>query len=691
MSEILKLLDLTPSPQSVDYVENKKQFHLFNLLTEQRHVKTWNLSFAIQTDTEAGLRMLFSVDQDVAARIRQLVRNPSLLEQAVDAVAGAVREGRRIYVYGCGATGRLAKQMESSFWRPFWRRLKRDPCWNRLRGRLPDDIEERLTGEMTGADRALVSSLEGFEDLLLIGKLQLHDHKIGRGDVVICVTEGGETSSVIGTVLAALEQYGDLDDRGREDARRHLYFVYNNPDDVLRPFTRSASVLDNPAITKINLTTGPQAITGSTRLQATTIETFVVGIVLEQAVERILRPLLTPEEMARLGYGRELTLAERLIAFDGIKAAVDEALPCTARFARLEADTYRRGRLSTYFAGKALITVFIDNTERSPTFRLYPLDRAQDDERHCWVQVWTEAGDLREAWRNFLGRPFRGLDHSFYREPFETQVQDTYLREAAMRSLSQAGNDQELSYDFSFSGRNVTVKGPRPGDLGVAVLIDEEVEDLLSAGSAFNRFTTLVRDRGAHLAVVAVRDESRNAALASAARLLEPDDVMVDLVLDGGEDPMGVRRQIALKMLLNAHSTGIMAALGRVIGNTMTSVSPSNLKLIGRATHLIMTHVNDILRQPEWTATHGATEPVNFSEANAVLIDAMDYVRSRPAGQTAEVPLGIIRIVEGLNRQGPVSWQEAQRILDEEGLAAFLLRFNPRLRSSKDETGTNEE
>ena len=108
--------------------------------------------------------------------------------------------------------------------------------------RLPADIENRLIGEMTGADRALVSSLEGFEDLQLIGKLQLEDHGVTRGDVVICVTEGGETSSVIGTVLAALRQYGDLDEARRAEARNHLYFVYNNPDEALRPFERSASV-----------------------------------------------------------------------------------------------------------------------------------------------------------------------------------------------------------------------------------------------------------------------------------------------------------------------------------------------------------------------------------------------------------------------------------------------------------------
>ena len=53
-------------------------------------------------------------------------------------------------------------------------------------------------------------------------------------------------------------------------------------------------------------------------------------------------------------------------------------------------------------------------------------------------------------------------------------------------------------------------------------------------------------------------------------------------------------------MLLNAHSTAVMARLGRVIGNTMTNVSPSNLKLIGRATFLIQSHVNDVLARPDW-------------------------------------------------------------------------------------------
>lgn len=56
-----------------------------------------------------------------------------------------------------------------------------------------------------------------------------------------------------------------------------------------------------------------------------------------------------------------------------------------------------------------------------------------------------------------------------------------------------------------------------------------------------------------------------------------------------------VRQHMAMKVILNAHSTCIMGRLGRLVGNTMTNVSPSNLKLIGRATYLILLHVNAAL------------------------------------------------------------------------------------------------
>lgn len=680
MSHTLQLLGLDPSPQSLDYVGNKKQFHLFNLLTEQRHPRTWNLSFVAQSDVTSALHDLLAVDNDVSRRIADLSSTPGILEQAAAAVAEAILTGHKIYFYGCGATGRLAKQMESSLWRPFWTRVRNSDCWEKLRVSLPGDISERCIGEMTGADRALVSSLEGFEDLQLIGRLQLQDRGIQKGDVVICVTEGGETSSVIGTILAALELYETTDDISLQEARRRLYFVYNNPDEVLHPFERSMLVLSNPGITRINLATGPQAITGSTRLQATTSETFVLGLVLEEAIGRVLKARLTPEELRLLGYGDELSLRDRLRDFAGVKSAVDEAVPALAPFTALEADTYRRGRFTTYFAQTALLTVFIDNTERSPTFRLFPLDQAGDRQRKCWLQVWTEAADFAEAWRNFLGRPFRGLEDSFYREAFQRQVEDPYLREAALRSLANAGNDQEALYDFSFSGSNVEVKGPVPGDLGVAVLVDEEVEDMTKADSAFSRFIGLCRERKANTVVVTVTSREDPSAGRTASLPALEGSLAVPVLLPERPDPLGLRRQIALKMLLNAHSTALMAVLGRVIGNTMTSVSPSNLKLIGRATYLILSHVNDVLEQPPWAAAGRPAVLLTFAEANAVLFDAIEYVRGREAGQTAEVALSIIRILEALRRGGRVSWDEARAILENEGLASYLVRLNPSLR-----------
>ncbi|MFO7733569.1 MAG: hypothetical protein R6X21_07960, partial [Candidatus Aminicenantes bacterium] len=254
---LLRLLGVEPSAESIDYVRNKTQFQLHSLLTEQRHQKTWHLGERVRQDTLAGLRMLSSVDEDIRARIEELRADPASLEQAAAAVESAILGGKKIYVYGCGATGRLAKQMESTFWRPFWRKVRADrKLWAKAGRVVSPTIEDDLIGEMTGADRALISSLEGFEDLQLIGRLQLRDRGVNKGDVVICVTEGGETSSVIGTVLAAHEDWRKAPGYDPEESRKHLYFLYNNPDDRLLPFERSRSVLEEPGITKINLTTG---------------------------------------------------------------------------------------------------------------------------------------------------------------------------------------------------------------------------------------------------------------------------------------------------------------------------------------------------------------------------------------------------------------------------------------------------
>jgi N-acetylmuramic acid 6-phosphate (MurNAc-6-P) etherase len=681
-SGVLALLGITPSEESVDYVGTKTQFQLHTLLTEQRHRKTWDLSQRIGEDTLAGLRMLSSVDDDIRDTFEAMAAAGTAdLDRAVASVEEAILAGRKIYIYGCGATGRLAKQMESAFWRPFWKKVKSDEgVWRKLGPRLGEGIEDGLIGEMTGADRALISSLEGFEDLLLIGRLQLEDRGVAKGDVVICVTEGGETSSVIGTILAARDQWLSAGDRDPERSRGHLFFVYNNPDDRLLPFERSRRVLDEPGITKINLTTGPQSITGSTRMQATTSETYVVGTILEAAVEKALRRHLTREEMARLGFGGEISIPERLREFGSVLEAAKAALPSLARLTDLESRAYSEGRFSTYFAADGLITVFIDSTERSPTFRLFPLDTVNEPERKCWIQVWAPAETVPDAWRVFLGRPFRGLDQDFYRKPFEEEIDDPYLRRAALESLTKAGNDQQDLYDFSFSEWNTTSRGPKTGDLGVLVCLTPEEPELGRRDSYFRRFLDSLAAAGASAAVLLVTDMGRgeiagieeslrNAAGGRADRLL-----LVPVQVPAAGDPFGIRQQIAAKMLLNAHSTAVMAKLGKVIGNTMTNVSPSNLKLIGRATFLILSHVNDRLGRPEWTEAYGRQPSLTYAEANAVLFDAIAFLKdkSREAGQTAEVAFSIIRILESFRTGRALGSDETLEIVRTVGLSSYL-------------------
>ncbi len=117
-----------------------------------------------------------------------------------------------------------------------------------------------------------------------------------------------------------------------------------------------------------------------------------------------------------------------------------------------------------------------------------------------------------------------------------------------------------------------------------------------------------------------------------------------------------------------------MARLGKVIGNTMTNVSPSNLKLIGRATYLIQSHVNDTLSRPQWVMLYGIQRPIFYGEANAVLFDSIGFLKGKKdkAGQTAEVAHSIIRILESFRLKRNFSNAEALSMVQTTGLRQYL-------------------
>ncbi|WP_162374158.1 N-acetylmuramic acid 6-phosphate etherase family protein [Pseudoxanthomonas sangjuensis] len=664
--DVLKLLGISPSEQSRDYVRNKQQFQLHTLLTEQRHPQTMDLSRRIAGDTTAGLQALFAVDRDVVATMDAVAADPARLrklQEASQAMQDALRSGHRVYFYGTGSTGRLAETLESGLWRPFWLRVARTDAWERIRKAYPG-IEDRVRGEITGGDRALISSLEGFEDLQLIGRLQLHDNGIGKDDVVFAVTEGGETSAVIGTAKEGAEINGN-------DPRK-TWFVYNNPDEVLLPFVRSREAIEHPGISKIKLPTGPQSITGSTRMQATTTSLYALGVAMEDAIHALLRPLLSKQELRDLGFDEKADIASRLRDFAALQETVADAAPLLAPWTDLESSTYASGHHATYLVQRALMPVFVDVTERAPTFRLAPLDRVDATERRSWIQVWTPAKDADSAWNALLHRPFHGLDPALYAKPFEEQIDDPWLRNAAARGLANAGAEQQRLYDLSLSADNLQRFGPSRGDHGAMILLGAESPRELGR-DWLRRFA----DGGASLGIVHVGDAPLPAGELVALRRDVPRLQVFDLALPLRHDPLELNRTIALKMLLNAHSTGIMAKLGRVVGNTMTAVQPGNLKLYGRATFLIQSHVNAVLASGKWQEANGGHAPLDYADANAVMFDAVDWRHDNAAQATApEVELSIVRILESLRLQRGISWGEANALLQQRKLDDYLADYD---------------
>jgi len=236
--------------------------------------------------------------------------------------------------------------------------------------------------------------------------------------------------------------------------------------------------------------------------------------------------------------------------------------------------------------------------------------------------------------------------------------------------------DQEELYDFSCSLHNLEKRSPKKNDLGVLACVDDEIETLAEPDSLFARFVKLNKLNEANLALILVGDLKPDQVKHCIKNLpLAKDrDVVISIYLDQAGDPLGLNRQILLKILLNAHSTAVMAGLGKVVGNTMTNVSPSNLKLIGRATHLIQSHVNAAV--PEYDC-------ITYAEANAVLFNILEYTAEH-IRVVSEVDLAVVRILKMLREKKLVSLEEAAHTVKTIGLESYLSSFRGGPQKEKD-------
>ncbi len=505
----------TAQRRAKDFLENEKEYMLGFVEAEQANPLTKGLGEAAVSDPAKAVGMIFSVDRVLADTFAAAVKTKDYLDFAAR-VEATLRSGGRLILSGCGATGRLCLNLEAS-----WRRAL---C--RLEAQMPEKVAQiraladQVETIMTGGDYALIKSVECFEDYAELGAQQAKLLKVGKGDLLIGVTATAETTSILGTALYASEQGAEVQ-----------MVVCSNPVSVSARLERARRVFERDNVYSVYLPCGAMAVTGSTRMQSSTIEQLVIASAMQSAMANILEERSLAVDYAA-GFA---SLTEHLLS--------EKTLTAVADYAKLEAALYKRGELVTYFADEYLLDVLSDTTERSPTFVVPPFLPEGAQGPVSWAFVKDPQRDTLSAWRACLMHEPRciGWTKEDY-DGFGVQVDP----------VPQIDTPDLMRYRIGYEDCPA-----REGRPGAAVWVGEEIPCAAFEGHAARY--------GQH--------------------------AKLTLVLPGFDfpkTPMKIFEHITMKLLLNTVSTVSMGMMGRLTSNYMTWLNMSNKKLIDRSTRLIM-------------------------------------------------------------------------------------------------------
>jgi len=604
----------TSDRRSDEFLKISGQFQLGVLTTEASHPVTANLSEVARRDVSAALGLLFEADGDVVRKYREFAGS-GRATNIKDAVLRALKNGGKVFFTGCGSTGRLSIQLVS-IWRDFWqqqraRGLKCSPS--------PEEFEHRALSVMAGGDFALIKSVEGFEDFTEFGRKQIADLGVGASDVVFAITEGGETSFVIGTAWQGLE------------AGAKVYFVYNNPDDILcQHVQRSREIIQEPRIEKLNLTTGPMSITGSTRMQATTIQLCVMLTVLEMVLRDLMKDL---EPTGPCAFDSVSVPSEFLKHLETMHANLmsPDLRSQLANVVALEESVYRSGHKNTYFADRFGIDVLTDTTERSPTYCTPPFRKFDDTTAtESWAFLFVPSQHTPTAWERIIKRPPKCVEWT------EQEVRALVPEDKVARTceiLRKIGTAELMRFKVGLDG--LKHRPPGKGDSAVGIVSETEKASLLSPDGFHRRQLEAAQQAGAQIGIIYVGREESFKEISDFLAEWNPQCVAVLApVPDTGFLLDGVTR-VGLKMLLNALSTCTKVRLGRVMGNYMIWVVASNLKLIDRATRYIQKLAG-----------------LDYQAANRLLFEVVEYVEPRMKADQAYPPVVGLAVMRARHQLG---------------------------------------
>ena len=550
------------------FLKNETPFHLGDMLTEQSHPLTRRLSQTLAENTAQGIELLLRVDDDIPPVADRVLASPQFAKLQTD-IHETLRAGGRIIYSGCGATGRLAILLDTAH-RKFCLMCECDSEEEKYRDFFKT-LAEQTTAIMTGGDFALIRSVESFEDYISFGHRQARDIGINARDCLIAISEGGETSSVIGTIHAALEA----------GARTH--FLFNNPAALLvQKVERSRAVITDPRVNTLDLATGPMAIAGSTRMQATTIELLIAGLAHETALFAFLTERL-PASLPYLQYllqpatGLAVTPAKGLAHFRRLLRQLrsPKNIRALAAWVDFERDIYAASGLVTYFATGHLLDILTDTTERSPTFKTPPFrsefDPASDPV--SWAFTKDPMNEPRDVWRALFEREPRCINW---------KRKDYRAMGAAERIIQNPPKiDLKRLEGYAIGcdpDPDPTRTAVRP-NVAIAFLVGVETQfiDGPNLHMWYNSYKSATVDYERRAAVAIGRHRPASKSL----------DKIFFIEADIPPSPLEILPHLAAKLALNNVSTATMAKLGRVTGNWMTHVDATNKKLIDRSIRLV--------------------------------------------------------------------------------------------------------
>lgn len=206
---------------------------LDKLTTEKRNEKTMDLDLmSVKEILETMNKEDLTVPQSVASEIPQI-------EEAVQKTISSFQKGGRLIYLGAGTSGRLgvldAVECVPTFGSP----------------------PEMVQGFIAGGMKAFTKAVEGAEDNEALGVEDLDNISVNENDTVIGIAASGRTPYVIGALKHAKSQGAT---------------------------TVSLSCNKNSEISKyadiaIEVETGPEILTGSTRLKAGTAQKLVLNMI----------------------------------------------------------------------------------------------------------------------------------------------------------------------------------------------------------------------------------------------------------------------------------------------------------------------------------------------------------------------------------------------------------------------------